>query len=123
MHILITGASGLIGKPLIHALEQRDYRISTLSTRKRSAPVSTKIKTYHWSPRQGIFDEKDLLNLYKKFQFEIDDLINYEDSLKSLPDYEGRALMYQRFLLTDNLENICHKTIWRYEMMHAQVLN
>ena len=60
MHILITGASGLIGKPLIHALEQRDYRISTLSTRKRSAPVSTKIKTYHWSPSQGIFDEKAL---------------------------------------------------------------
>ncbi len=54
---------------------------------------------------EGIFDEKDLLNLYKKFQFKIDELINYEDALKSLPDYERRALMYQRFLLTDNLEN------------------
>ena len=54
---------------------------------------------------EGIFDEKDLLNLYKKFQFEIDDLINYEDAVKNLPDYKGRALMYQRFLLTDNLEN------------------
>ena len=45
------------------------------------------------------------MNLYKKFQYEIDDLINYEDALKNLTDYEGRALMYQRFLLTDNLEN------------------
>ena len=52
-----------------------------------------------------MIDEKDLLNLYKKFQFEIDDLINYEDAVKNLPDYKVRALMYQRFLLTDNLEN------------------
>ena len=44
-----------------------------------------------------------LLNLYKKFQFEIDDLINHEKAYKSLPDYEGRALLYQRFLLTDNV--------------------
>jgi uncharacterized protein (TIGR01777 family) len=60
MHILITGASGLIGKSLIHAFEQRDYRISTLSTSKRSAPISTNVKTYQWNPNQGIIDEKAL---------------------------------------------------------------
>ena len=60
MHILITGASGLIGKSLIHALEQRDHRISTLSTSKRSAPISTNVKTYQWNPNQGIIDEKAL---------------------------------------------------------------
>lgn len=60
MHILITGASGLIGKSLIHALEQRDYRISTLSTSKRSSPISTNVKTYQWNPNQGIIDEKAL---------------------------------------------------------------
>ena len=60
MHILITGASGLIGKSLIHALEQRDYPISILSTSKRSAPISTNVKTYQWNPNQGIIDEKAL---------------------------------------------------------------
>ena len=60
MNILITGASGLIGKSLIHALEQRDYRISILSTSKRSAPISTNVKTYQWNPNQGIIDEKAL---------------------------------------------------------------
>ena len=60
MHILITGASGLIGKSLIHALEQRDYHISTLSTRKHSAPILTNVKTYQWNPNQGIIDEKAL---------------------------------------------------------------
>ena len=63
------------------------------------------VKFLEKATSEGIFDEKDLLNLYKKFQFEIDDLINYEDAVKNFPDYEGRALMYQRFLLTDNLEN------------------
>ncbi len=63
------------------------------------------VKFLEKATSEGIFDERDLLNLYKKFQFEIDDLINYEVALKNLTDYEGRALMYQRFLLTDNLEN------------------
>ena len=60
MHILITGASGLIGKSLIHALEQRDCRISTLTTSKRSVPISTHIKTHYWNPSQGILDGKAL---------------------------------------------------------------
>ncbi len=63
------------------------------------------VKFLEKATSEGIFDERELLNLYKKFQFEIDDLLNYEDTLKNLTDYEGRALMYQRFLLTDNLEN------------------
>ena len=59
MHILITGASGLIGKSLLQALEQKDYRISTLSTTK-PALSSSKIKTYHWSPKKGILDTRAL---------------------------------------------------------------
>ena len=58
MHILVTGASGLIGKPLICALEERNYVISTLSTTKRSAPIATNIKTYYWNPSQGVIDAK-----------------------------------------------------------------
>ena len=63
------------------------------------------VKFLEKATSEGIFDERDLLSLYKKFKFEIDDLINYEEKVKNLPDYEGRALMYQRFLLADSLEN------------------
>ncbi len=63
------------------------------------------IKFLEKATSENIFEERDLLNLYKKFQFDFDDLINYEEALKNLPDYEGRALLYQRFLLTDNIEN------------------
>ena len=62
------------------------------------------VKFLEKATSEGIFEERDLLNLYKNFQFEIDDLINYEKVYKNLPDYEGRALLYQRFLLTDNVE-------------------
>ena len=68
-----------------------------------SVPIQTKPEL-SWVADKILFEEKDLLNLYKKFQFEIDDLINYEKVHKNLPDYEGRALLYQRFLLTDNIE-------------------
>ena len=63
------------------------------------------VKFLEKATSEDIFDEKDLLRIYKKFQFNIDDLLNFEDSIKILPDYEARALMYQRFLLTDKLEN------------------
>ena len=62
------------------------------------------VKFLEKATSEGIFEERDLFNLYKNFQFEIDDLINYEKAYKNLPDYEGRALLYQRFLLTDNVE-------------------
>ncbi len=61
------------------------------------------VKFLEKATNEDIFEERDLLSLYKKFQFEIDDLINYEKASKNLPDYEERALLYQRFLLTDNV--------------------
>tara|TARA_B100001765_G_scaffold44680_1_gene25805 strand:+ start:6 stop:1376 length:1371 start_codon:yes stop_codon:yes gene_type:complete len=54
---------------------------------------------------EEIFDEKELLNLYKKFQFDINQLLNAKVTYELLPDYEGRALLYQRLLLAEDLEN------------------
>ena len=47
-----------------------------------------------------IFSEKDLFEHYKKFQFNIDQLINAREVYKSLSPLEARALIYQRALLT-----------------------
>tara|TARA_Y100000816_G_C26093646_1_gene578321 strand:- start:482 stop:2218 length:1737 start_codon:yes stop_codon:yes gene_type:complete len=63
------------------------------------------VKFLEKATSEGIFEEKDLLNLYKKFQFDIDQLINFNETFKKLPKYEGRALLYQRFLLSDDIEN------------------
>ncbi len=45
------------------------------------------------------YPEKDLLEIYKRFQFNINQLLNTEKSLKSLSNIESRALIYQKILL------------------------
>ena len=63
-----------------------------------------KIKLIEKATHQQNYKEKDLLNLYKRFQFGIDQLLNAKDSYKLLPSYEGRALIYQKLLLTSDIE-------------------
>ena len=45
------------------------------------------------------YSEKDLLELYKRFQFNINQLLNAQNAYKSLSDIESRALIYQKILL------------------------
>ena len=63
------------------------------------------IKFVEKATSEEIFDEKELLNLYKKFQFDINQLLNAKEDYKLLPDYKGRALLYQRLLLAESVEN------------------
>ena len=46
------------------------------------------------------YSEKNLLDLYKRFQFSINQLLNVKDTYKLLPTIQGRALLYQRLILT-----------------------
>ena len=61
---------------------------------------SKQVKLVEKVTNDEIYNEKELLNLYKRFQFDINQLINVNDVYKILPDYQGRALLYQRLLLT-----------------------
>ena len=45
------------------------------------------------------YPEKDLFELYKRFQFNINQLLNAENTFKSLTNIEARALIYQKVLL------------------------
>ena len=45
------------------------------------------------------YSEEDLFSLYKKFQFNINQLLNVSNSYKSLSKIEARALVYQKTLL------------------------
>ena len=49
------------------------------------------------------YPEKDLFNLYKRFQFNINQLLNAESLYKSLTNIEGRALIYQKILLESKI--------------------
>ena len=64
---------------------------------------SDQVKLAEIATNEEAYEEHELLDLYKRFQFDINQLINVNDSYKLLPDYQGRALLYQRLLLaTDN---------------------
>ena len=45
------------------------------------------------------YPEKDLLELYKRFQFNINQLLNAQNNYKNLSKIEARALIYQKVLL------------------------
>ena len=63
---------------------------------------SDQVKLIEKATNERAYEEKELFDLYKKFQFDINQLINVNDAYKLLPDYQGRALIYQRLLLTSD---------------------
>jgi len=58
-----------------------------------------KISTIEKATHEKNYSENDLYELYKKFQFNINQLLNAKDSYKSLSKIEARALIYQKILL------------------------
>ena len=48
---------------------------------------------------QGNYEEIDLLNLYKRFQFSVDQLLNIDDEIQKISKIQSRALLYQGILL------------------------
>ena len=51
---------------------------------------------------EGSYDSKELFKIYKNILFNINQLLNFNNVYKTLPDYKARALLYQSILLTDN---------------------
>ena len=49
------------------------------------------------------YSEDELFSLYKRFQFNINQLLNASESYKSLSNVEARALVYQRILLESDI--------------------
>ena len=49
------------------------------------------------------YPEKDLLDLYKRFQFSINQLLNINENTESLSNIEMRALIYQKTLLESEM--------------------
>jgi hypothetical protein len=60
-----------------------------------------KISTVEKATHDKIYSEEELFEFYKRFQFNINQLLNTKESYKSLSSIEGKALVYQRLLLTE----------------------
>ena len=64
-----------------------------------------KIRDLEMAADEGRVDTEKILEIYKKISFDLNSLINAEDVYNSLDLIDGRALMYQKYLLSDNVEN------------------
>ena len=63
-----------------------------------------KIKKIEKATHEKHYEEKELFELYKRFQFNINQLINIRESTKVLSTTESRALIYQGILITTEIE-------------------
>jgi hypothetical protein len=64
-----------------------------------------KITSIEKATHEGNYTEKELFELYKRFQFNINQLLNIKESTKVLSSVETRALIYQGILITTEIEN------------------
>ena len=64
-----------------------------------------KIKSIEKATHEKHYAEKELLELYKRFQFNINQLLNIKESTKVLSAVESRALIYQGILITTEIES------------------
>jgi len=62
-----------------------------------------RISTIEKAVNNKNYPEKDLFELYKRFQFNINQLLNAKNSYKSLSNIEARALIYQKILLESEM--------------------
>ena len=62
-----------------------------------------KIGTIEKAVHEKNYPEKELFNLYKRFQFNFNQLLNAQNEYKKLSKIEGRALIYQKILLESEM--------------------
>tara|TARA_B110001452_G_scaffold193750_1_gene163760 strand:+ start:189 stop:1949 length:1761 start_codon:yes stop_codon:yes gene_type:complete len=63
-----------------------------------------KIRSIEKATHEKHYAEKELFELYKRFQFNINQLLNIKESTKVLSAIESRALIYQGILITTEIE-------------------
>ena len=71
-----------------------------------------KISTIEKATHESNYSEKELFDLYKRFKFNINQLLNIKESTKLISNIEARALIYQGILITKDTEK-------KLELMNA----
>ena len=61
-----------------------------------------KIKNLETAAKNNQIDKNQIFKIYKQIPFDLNTLINAQNIYQSLDKLEGRALIYQKYLLSDN---------------------
>ncbi len=64
-----------------------------------------KLKNLEIAANQDQFDKQKIFDIYSNISFDLNSLIKAEDIYQRLENIDARALIYQRYLLSDNEEN------------------
>ena len=64
-----------------------------------------KIRNIETAANNNQVDKSQVFKIYKQIPFELNTLINAKNVYQSLEKIESRALLYQKFLLSDNIQN------------------
>ena len=64
-----------------------------------------KIKNLEIAANNNSFNKERIFQIYARISFDLNSLINAENLYQSLDGIDSRALIYQKFLLSDNSEN------------------
>ena len=64
-----------------------------------------KLKNLEIAANKDQFDKKRIFEIYTKIPFDLNSLMKAEDIYQTLENIDARALIYQKFLLSDNNEN------------------
>ena len=64
-----------------------------------------KIRELEQAANDNTLDKKKIFEIYRQVPFELNTLINAEDVYQTLNSVNSRSLIYQKYLLSDNIEN------------------
>ena len=64
-----------------------------------------KIRTLEVAANNNTLNKEKIFEIYKKLDFDLNTLINAEGTYQSFDSIDSRALIFQKFLLSDNTEN------------------
>ena len=64
-----------------------------------------KLKSLEIAANQNQFDKEKIFNIYSNITFDLNSLIKAEDTYQTFDNIDARALIYQKYLLSDNEEN------------------
>ena len=64
-----------------------------------------KLKNLEIAANQGQFQKEKIFSIYRRIPFDINNLINANNIYQTLNPSDARALIYQKFLLSDKIEN------------------
>ena len=63
-----------------------------------------KIKSLETAANNNSLDKRKIFEIYKQIQFDINTLVNAEEVYKNFDNIESRALIYQKYLISENAE-------------------